>query len=146
MALEPLECKGRDQHMRVFYVEVESPAPEDPDHWQIRVHRQNPPDHAADNFVDLTVRRFDDTSVVITVIKNYQKKWYAQKGIPDAVIPYVATTLDKDVLSSSNQHKRWPDEYRNANADKYWNRLVRSGKANYDAGSDRFRHSCDTQC
>ena len=104
MALELLECKGRDQHMRVFYVEVEGPTIEDPDQWQVRVHRQDPPDHAADGFFDLTARQFDDTSVVITAIEHHQKEWYAQKGIPDAVIPYVATTLGKDVLSSSNQH------------------------------------------
>lgn len=126
-----IKCVGKDGVSRDF--EVESEEVLTGKKWDFSVRAQE-----SNDFFQLTVETSDDNKVRITQIFHNDDPAYKGMGIPDALLPYVASQLKKQIISSSNKFPSKPGEWRSVYANKMWDRLVGKVQAVYDEQKDVY--------
>jgi hypothetical protein len=130
--MQLLSCVGKDGTKREFlcsHSEDRLSA-----EWVFRVRAK---EESAGHSFELVLKELDDESMRVVMLNNYGIPDYCGKGIPDALLPYAALVLGKHVQSSPSS--AFGGIYRTAAATIVWDRLVRLGKATYDAGSDVYQ-------
>jgi hypothetical protein len=92
------------------------------------------------DFVEVTVKELENENLKINLINAPNNQRYRKKGIPEAIIKELSNIFGKTICSSTNfdKYKTCKKEYRNENANKYWQRLVSSGHAIYDNERDIY--------
>lgn len=131
--MHPLQCVGKDGVTREFtcqheYIPLSS-------EWIFRV-RVISEVVDPDSF-ELVLEELDDETVRVIVLHNYGNPAYSGKGIPDALLPYAASTLGRKVQSSPTYADG--GVFRTPAATKVWARLVGAGKATYDRDADIYQ-------
>lgn len=130
-----LLCTGRDQVEREFEYSFAKDQFEET--WHFRVQTVPPqPDGEA---FDLSVTALGDATLRQVMLAHHDHPAYAAMGIPDALIPVVAATLGKKVVSSPTTADD-AGVYRTEAATKVWDRLVGFGVARYDPAADVYEH------
>lgn len=87
-------------------------------------------------FFEFILKPMDDGSHMVMMINAHGA--YAGLGIPDAIIPFAANHLSTE-LRSSPTNSACGNYWRTPEATKVWERLVDSGKAEYDRAADVYR-------
>ena len=111
--------------------------------WFFSVHLCNPPDQARDDFFDLKVMEFNESSVRVDFISNNGREAYRGKGIPEALFKEVTQVLGKEIVSTKVHGNDPEGAYFTIDAEKMWGRLELKHLAKYDASSDRYIFSRD---
>jgi hypothetical protein len=134
--MPPLLCTGRDGVERTFEYSFEKDQFEET--WHFRV-QSVPPQPDGEAF-DLSVTSLDDATVRQVMLAHHGNPAYAAMGIPDALIPAVATVLGKRVVSSPTTADD-TGVYRTEAATNVWDRLLGKGLASYTADSDVYEYT-----
>lgn len=130
-----LTCTGEDGIIRAFDYTVTQNS--QGTEWTYRV-RSNPPPES-DQCFELTVELISSSEVRIAAMYNNGELAYIAKGIPDSILPLIASELNKSVCSSPSNGGG--NTFRTAAATKVWDRLAGKGLAKYSAGEDVYRIS-----
>ena len=130
-----LQCTGRDGETRQFKYKC---IPEQfSQSYSYHVYAIPPLDSG--EFFELTVEDMENDALKITMMENHKIPEYSATGIPDALIPHIAKTFQKAVVSSSNGVRA--GEFRTPDATKVWDRLVTNGMATKDEETDSYECS-----
>ena len=89
------------------------------------------------DFFLLQLIDFGEYLQVVDITHNEDER-YRKKGIPEAIICELINVFDKSIHSSSLLNKKFPTESRSDPAKKYWERLRKEGKADYNSDSDHY--------
>ncbi len=137
-----LQCRGRDGHIRTFYLELVEEADRRDHEFAVRVHRDSVVDPVAE-WVDFRLGRDPrlDGGWRVVMVEHYHKDSYAQRGIIDALIPALVTHLKEPIYSSTNGSHAAHGEWRTRTATAVWERLRQRKPplAAYDEERDRYR-------
>lgn len=128
-----LTCTDRLGQLGEFSYTVETDASETL--WTYRVRPLGADAHS--DFFELKVVQLDLDTVQVVMLANNRHPPVSAKGIPDALIPQIAQTLNRRVQSSPSRG-RTGDEYRTEAATKVWKRLVSAKKAQHDSQADIY--------
>lgn len=133
--LRPIKCTDPNGHVRVFYYDVDDdPGGEDV---FVRVHATRQP-NSTDHWFDITLKKSAPDTLIVSMQMKNKNALYGAKGILDAMIPGLAATLNKRIVSSSNTQNQYLNEYRNTAGEKVWRRLEADGRAKYNTITDRY--------
>jgi hypothetical protein len=127
-----IDCLTREGLIRTFQYEKEHRRLLDRDEWIFRVF---PLDKNAADWFEFTVTQIDEKTGKVTMMNNNNQPALSAKGIPERMIEEANKVLGLEIISSTNspEAKVLDNEYITQDAVKVWQRLVKRGKALYDA-------------
>ncbi|AVJ56727.1 hypothetical protein C5610_10800 [Idiomarina sp. OT37-5b] len=131
--MNKLTCTGKDAVTRIFDYTVTTN--HHTNEWTYKVRSVPPPESG--EFFELTVKAITDDEVRVIAMYNNRDEVYQAKGIPDALLPLISSDLERSVCSSPT--RGIGNIYRTQDAGKVWDRLVKSGKAEYVEVDDVYR-------
>lgn len=86
----------------------------------------------------MTVAAVDDSKLRVIMANHHGNSEYSAMGIPEALLPIIKKDLGKNVESSPKTSGESNGIFRIPSAEKYWQRLVSSGKATYNLVTDIY--------
>ncbi len=95
------------------------------------------PPIASNDFFQVTVHIKDQKTAKTTAIYA-NDSYYRQKGIPETVLPLIASFLNRKLVSSSQRIPLLTGERRSQEATSMWERLTHKGIAIYNSQLDHY--------
>jgi hypothetical protein len=140
--MRTLRCTREDGTVNDFFYEQVAPDPlDEPGIERFRVHRA-PRLASEDYWFELSLKPLRDGSMLIDMIEA-NRPHYRGMGIPEALLPEVARSLGKVIVSSSDKsaYREYDNEKRSGDAERMWRRLQAKGLAKYRPADGRFELS-----
>jgi hypothetical protein len=125
--LAKLFCKICGGEELVFFVDVEPPEALSPNEVWVSVHLSDPPNLKRDDSFQLHLVPFSEHTMRVQNITHNEQPHYSGKGIPDALIPWIAEELGVSIVSSLDIPGT--TEQHTAAAERMWRRLQKHGRA-----------------
>lgn len=130
--MHTLKCVDKDGKEEFFILKSHRSHDEQKIHYS--VHTEPAP--SSGEFFELTIEDLGNEFKVVAMF-NHGEKAFKKKGIPDALLVYIASTHGKPVCSSRTTGPH--GEYRTQDATKVWDRLVTNNTASYFPDEDVYR-------
>ncbi|AUZ84771.1 hypothetical protein [Methylophaga nitratireducenticrescens] len=129
-----LRCIDKEGSERIYLLTCDY----DPHKGEFDYRVYSNPLPSSGGFFELSVKEVGDELQVISMNHNHMLE-YKAKGIPDALLLYIAKHSGKSVRSSPAWGKG--GEFRSTDATKVWDRLVAKNMALYFESEDLYRVS-----
>ncbi|MFZ3218421.1 MAG: hypothetical protein WA174_00225 [Rhodoferax sp.] len=130
-----IACVGQGAVSRSFNVRLTKLEPEfEPVHWEVQLTRLAPDEN--EEPYELTLVEEDDDCARIDVIHNHSNPHFLKAGIPEVLLPAVASRIGRRIRSNSSIAVG--NIFRSENATRMWERLRSIGRATLDNETDFY--------
>lgn len=131
-----VQAVGRNGVVRQYAAELTQETDARGKYWVYRVRTADGSDFFEARFLEV-----DDDSLIVEMVNANSNSEFSATGLPEALYAEVARASQRRLLSATNHEasKRFPNERREPEATKIWERLTARNQAEYESDTDRYR-------